>query len=90
MTKNNLAQALAKKTGLSERLAEESLDVVLEEITKALSRGEAVILTGFGKFEVKSLKERTGVNPRTGERIKIPLTKAPKFRAGRRLKDAVR
>lgn len=90
MTKDNLVQVLAKKTGMSKKLANESLDVLLEEISKSLSKGKEVILTGFGRFEVKTLKERKGVNPRTGEKMKIPPVKVPKFRPGRRLKDAVK
>ena len=90
MTKDDLIQILAKKTGLSKRSAEESINVVLDEITKTLSKGEEVILTGFGKFEVKNMKERIGINPRTKEKIKIPATNIPKFRTGKSLKDAVK
>ncbi len=90
MTKENLVQSLIKKMGLSKRTAEESLNIVLEEIAKSLSKGEEVVLTGFGKFEVKVLKERMGMNPKTGKKIKIPSIKTPKFRAGKSLKDAVR
>ena len=90
MTKNDLIQALMKKTGLSKRQAAESLSVVLEEITKALSQGEEVVLTGFGKFRVSQRKERMGINPKTKEKIKIPARKAPVFRPGQTLKDAVK
>lgn len=79
-----------KKTGLSKRQAAESLSVVLEEITKALSQGEEVVLTGFGKFRVSQRKERMGINPKTKEKIKIPARKAPVFRPGQTLKDAVK
>ena len=88
--KNDLIQAIAKKTGLSKRQTEEALNVALEEIQKTLSRGEAVVLTGFGKFQVIERKARRGVNPKTGEKIEIAATKAPKFKPGKTLKDAVK
>ena len=90
MTKDNLAQTIAKKVGVSKRQATESLTVLLDEITKALSKGEEVQFPGFGKFSVSQRKEREGINPQTKERIKIPARKTPKFKAGQTLKDAVR
>lgn len=90
MRKDDLIQVLAKKTGLSKRLAEESLNIILDEIIKALSQGESVILTGFGRFEVKVLKERMGINPKTKEKIKLPEVKVPKFRPGKSLKEQVK
>ncbi len=90
MIKDDLILALTKKVGLSKRQAIESLNVVLDEITKALSKGEEVILTGFGKFVVQDRKERMGVNPKTREKIKIPSMKVPRFKAGQTLKDAVK
>ncbi|RLC33537.1 MAG: integration host factor subunit alpha [Candidatus Nealsonbacteria bacterium] len=74
MTKDDLISAIAKKVGLSKNNASQSLSVILEEIEKALSRGEEVKLTGFGKFLVKESRGR----------------KLPKFKAGRILKDAVK
>ncbi len=90
MTKDDLIQALAKKMGSPKSQAAESLSVVLEEITKTLSQGKDVVLTGFGKFSVSKRKARMGVNPKTGEKIKIAAMKVPKFKAGKILKDAVR
>ncbi len=90
MTKDNLVQTIVKKVGISKRQATESLTVVLDEISKALSRGEEVVLTGFGKFKVSQRKERAGVNPKTGEKIKISARKAPVFKPGQTLKDAVK
>ena len=87
--KDDLAQAIVKKVGLSKRQAVESLTVTLDEITKSLSKGEEVVLTGFGKFKVSQRKERQGINPRTKEKIKIAARKAPVFKPGRTLKDAV-
>jgi len=90
MQKSELAEAIAKKTGLSKRQAEESLNVVLGEIEKTLSKGGEVVLTGFGKFHVVNRKAREGINPKTCEKIKIPAQKVPKFKAGKALKDAVK
>lgn len=90
MTKDDLSQKLFKKIGLSKKTAKESVNVILEEIAKSLSNGESVVLTGFGKFEVRLLKERIGINPKTGEKIKISSVKVPKFVAGKSLKDMVR
>lgn len=90
MTKDNLIEAIMKKIGLSRRQAAESLAAFLDEITKALSRGEEVQFPGFGKFSVSQRKERKGTNPKTKEKITIPAVKTPKFKAGQTLKDAVR
>ena len=88
--KNDLIQAITQKIGLPKRQAVEVLNVVLDEITKSLSKGEEVVLTGFGKFLVSDRKERMGINPKSGEKIKIPARKAPRFKPGQTLKDAVR
>ncbi len=88
--KDDLIQAIIRKVGLSKRQAAESLTVVLEEIIKSLSKGDQVVLTGFGKFKVAQRKERECINPKTKERIKIPARKAPVFKPGRTLKDAVK
>lgn len=88
--KDSLAQAIVKKVGLSKRQAAESLTVILDEIAKSLSKGEEVVLTGFGKFKISQRKEREGTNPKTGERLKIAARKAPVFKPGQTLKDAVR
>ncbi len=90
MTKEELVQSVVKKTGLSKKLATETLAVVLDEITKSLSKGKEVMFTGFGKFEVVRRKARKGINPKTGAKIKIPARKVPKFKAGKMLKDAVK
>ena len=90
MTKDELVQSIVKKTGSSKKLAAETLAVVLDEITKSLSKGKEVAFTGFGKIEIVKRKARKGVNPKTGETIKISARKVPKFKAGKALKDAVR
>ena len=88
--KNDLIQSLIRKVGLSQRQAAESLSTILDEISKALSKGEEVVLTGFGKFLVSQRKEREGINPKTKEKIIIPAVKTPRFKAGQTLKDAVK
>ena len=90
MTKEDLIQTISKKVGLSKGDSGECLTVVLEEITKALSKGEEVVLTGFGKFGISKRKERMGINPKTKKKIKIPAMKIPKFKAGKILKEAVK
>ena len=90
MIKDDLIQAIIRKVGLSKRQAADSLAVALDEITKSLSKGEEVVLTGFGKFKIAQRKEREGRNPKTGEKIKIQARKAPVFKPGQILKDAVK
>jgi len=90
MTKDDIIEAIVKKTTITKKDASEALATVLEEITKALSKGEDVTLTGFGTFKVGARAAREGRNPKTGEKIKIPAMKTPKFKAGKGLKDAVR
>ncbi len=90
MTKDEFIQQLVKKTGLSKIRSAEFLNIVLEEITKILSQGKEIVFTGFGKFFVVQRKTRMGVNPKTGEKIKIAAKKAPKFKAGKILKDVVK
>lgn len=90
MSKQDLAEILANKTGSSKREAEESLNVILDEITKTLSKGEDIVFTGFGKFSVSHREAREARNPKTGEAIHVPAMKVPKFKAGKSLKEAVR
>ncbi len=89
MTKLELIEAVAQVCD-SKKQAEEAVNGVLDAITKALSKGQEVVLTGFGKFSVSKRAARMGVNPRTGEKIKIKATTVPKFKAGKALKDAVK
>ena len=90
MSKNELIQSISKKTCLSKTVSAECLTVILDEITKNLSQGNEVVLPGFGKFVVSHRKERMGRNPKTGEKIKIPAMKSPRFKPGKTLKTAVR
>jgi len=90
MTKDDIVEAIVKKTAITKKDASEALATVIGEITKALSKGEDVTLTGFGTFKVSTRAAREGRNPKTGEKIKIPAMKTPKFKAGKGLKDAVK
>ena len=89
MNKADLVSALAEKTGATTNAAEASFDALTETITDALKKGEKITLVGFGSFEVKKRAARKGRNPQTGEEIKIAASKAPVFKAGKSLKDAV-
>jgi len=89
MNKTELVAAIAEKAGLSKKDAEKALGATIDAISAALAEGDKVQLVGFGTFEVRAREARTGKNPRTGEAIKIAASKAPAFKAGRGLKDAV-
>lgn len=89
MNKKELVAAIAEKSDLSKKDAESALNATLAVITAELEKGNDVQLTGFGTFSVKTRAPREGKNPRTGEMIAIPETKAPTFKAGKALKDAV-
>jgi DNA-binding protein HU-beta len=81
---------MAAAGGISKLAAAKSLDGFLTGISKALKKGDKVTLIGFGTFSVKKRSARKGRNPQTGEPIKIPATKVPKFTPGKKLKDAVK
>jgi DNA-binding protein HU-beta len=90
MNKTELAAAVAAKTGLKKKDAEKVADAFIATITEALKLGDKVALSGLGTFEVKEKAARIGKNPRTGEAVEIAASKAPKFKAGKALKDAVK
>lgn len=89
MNKTELIAAIAADTEFSKADAGRVLDSALENLAQALARGETVQLIGFGNFAVASRAERTGRNPSTGETMTIKASKAPKFTAGKALKDVV-
>ncbi len=90
MNKSELVARIAELSELSKKDAEKALNSTVQAVQEALVRGEKVVLTGFGTFEVKERKARVGHDPRTGERIQIPSLKAPTFKAGKVLKEQVR
>lgn len=89
MSKGDLIESVAKSAALSKAKAAVAVNAVLDSISKSLKKGNSVSLVGFGSFSVVKRKARNGRNPQTGKTIKIKATKAPKFKAGKGLKDAV-
>jgi DNA-binding protein HU-beta len=89
VNKNDLVGAVSAGTGLSKSDSAKAVDAVFDSITDVLKGGSDVRLVGFGTFSVASRAASEGRNPRTGERIQIPASKQPKFKAGKALKDAV-
>jgi DNA-binding protein HU-beta len=89
LNKTELIAAIAEDTNLSKADAGRAFDSALEQLSRALVRGESVQLIGFGTFTVASRAERTGRNPSTGQPITIKASKSPKFAAGKALKDAI-
>ena len=89
MNKTELIAAMAESADLSKKDAEKALKAFVDVITEELKKGEKVQLVGFGTFEVSERAERPGRNPQTKETITIAASKAPKFKAGKALKDAL-
>ena len=89
MNKTELVAAIAKKTELSKKDAEKALKAFTDVVAEELKKGEKIQLVGFGTFEVSERAAREGRNPQSGEVMKIAASKAPKFKAGKALKDLV-
>ena len=89
MNKAELVAAVADKTNSTKKDAEASINAFLETVEGALKKGDKVQLIGFGTFETTERAARVGQNPQTGEKIDIPASTAPKFKAGKALKDIV-
>ncbi len=89
MNKTELIAAVADNAELSKKDAERALKAFVDVVTSELKKGEKVQLVGFGTFEVSERSAREGRNPQTGKTMKIEACKAPKFKAGKALKDAV-
>lgn len=89
MNKSELIDRIAETADLSKADATRALDATLEAITTALKGGDVVALVGFGTFAVKERAARTGRNPQTGKEIPIAASKAPAFKPGKVLKDAL-
>jgi len=90
MNKSEIINEVARKTGLSRREAEVGVQTMLDLVAKEIAKGGTVTLTGFGTFDVGKRKARSGVNPRTGEAIKIAATKMPRFKPSRNLRNSVK
>lgn len=89
MNKVEMVNAISIKADCTKKDAAKYLDAVVETITETLAKGEKISLVGFGSFEVIDREARTGRNPQTGKTIEIPASKAPKFKAGSKLKEIV-
>lgn len=90
MNKTELVNAVAEKAGISKKDADKAVAAVVDSVVEALKAGDKVSLVGFGTFEVHQRNARTGLNPRTKEKIEIPATKVPAFKAGATFKNAVK
>lgn len=90
MTKNELVERIAKKVGLTKKAAFESVNSVFANIRESLSKGDKVVISGFGTFKVRNRAARTGRNPQTGNAIKIPGHKLAGFTAGKTLRRLIK
>lgn len=89
MNKQELVNEVAKKADLPKTKAQAAVEAIFDSIKLTLKKGGEVRLVGFGTFTVAKRAATTGRNPRTGDKINIPASKQPKFKAGKELKDAV-
>ena len=89
MNKSELITAMSEKSSLSKKDCEAALDAFVSAVGDALKSGDKVQMVGFGTFEVRERAARFGRDPRTGESMEIAASKAPAFKAGQALKDAV-
>ena len=89
MNKADLIEAVAEAADLSKAQAGRAVEALVDAVTGALKKGDQVSIVGFGSFLVRQREARKGRNPKTGETIDIPASKAPAFKAGKALKDAV-
>ena len=88
MNKTELIAAVAEQAEISKKDSEKALKAFIDVVTEQLKKGDKVQLVGFGTFEVSERAAREGRNPQTGKTMKIAACKAPKFKAGKALKDA--
>ena len=89
MTKADLIDAVAEKIDLPKNQAERTVNLIFDDITEALKNGQKVNISGFGTFTVSDRQARQGRNPKTGDPIDIPASRAAKFKAGKGLKEAL-
>ncbi len=90
MNKQDLVAKIAQDTGATKTSAAAAVDSLLEGITRALKKGDAITFVGFGTFKTSQRRARVALNPRTGDAIKIPKRRVVRFTAGKALKTAVR
>ncbi len=89
MTKADLIDSISSKIELPKGIAERVVNTIFDDIVAALKSGDKVNVSGFGTFQVSERKARTGRNPKTGQAIEIPASRAAKFKPGKTLKDAL-
>lgn len=89
LNKKALIEIIAEKKGYTKKEAGEVVELIVETMVETLKNGDTIDLPGFGKFVVKAREARTGINPLTKEKINIPATKVPAFKASKTLKDVV-
>ena len=89
MNKAALIEHMAKETKLPKTACKSALESFIKAVEGTLKKGKSVVLTGFGTFAVMKRKERIGINPATGQKMKIPSKRVPKFKPGKKLKDIV-
>lgn len=90
MTKKELIREVAEKCSITVKDSEEIINSTFDIITDHLAKGESILISNFGTFEVRERAERNGINPSTGETIHIDAQKTPAFKAGKQLKDRLR
>lgn len=90
MNKAALVERIAERHGVTKADAERIMDTIIDSITGSLKSGQEVSIAGLGMFKVRDRAARTARNPRTGEMVKVPATRVPKFSAAKALKDAVK
>jgi DNA-binding protein HU-beta len=90
MNKQDIVSRIAAETGTTKNVAAEAVDALLDGITRALKKGDAITFVGFGTFKTSQRRARVARNPRTGDAIKIPKRRVVRFTAGKALKTAVR
>lgn len=90
MNKSELVYEVTNRLDVTRKEAEDVIECFLDLIAENLANGDKVVLSGFGTFEIRNRVSRSGVNPRTGERIDIPCQKTPAFKVGKILKDKLR
>lgn len=89
MNKGDLIEVAAQQADISKATAGKALDAIIDAIVKAVAKGDPVTLVGFGTFKAAKRAARTGVNPKTGEKLKIAATTVPRFTPGAAFKSAV-
>ena len=90
MTKKEIVDAVSASTGIPQKDTAAVIDSLLAAITDAVSKGDAVQFTGFGTFEARKREARVGKNPATGEKLDIPASTVPAFKAGKSFKEALK